>query len=94
MSGKSSAGRLEPSNPLSLHSFGFFFEDRDHILEIVHNSVIGDSEDRSARVFVDSYDRFGTLHGCHMLEGAADADGDVNLRLHGLSRDPNLSLFG
>jgi len=54
------------------------------MLKVIYNSVIGHSKDGSVGVLVDGDDRFRTLHSRDMLEGTADANGDVNLRLYGL----------
>jgi len=56
-------------------------------LEIVHDAIIGDSEDGGARVFIDGDDRVRTLHGSDVLKGAADADGKIDFRLYGFSGD-------
>ncbi len=52
-------------------------------MKVIYNSVIGHSEDGSVGIFVNGDDRFRTLHRCHMLEGATDADCNVNLGFDG-----------
>src|SRR5262245_54097693 len=55
-----------------------------HVEEIARRAVVGDVEDRRLRVRVDRDDRARRLHAGEMLNRARDAEGEVDLRLHGL----------
>ena len=50
-------------------------------------------EDRCLGVLVDGNDHAGAAHADHMLEGAADADGDVELRRDGAAGETDLILL-
>lgn len=45
--------------------------------EILDEAEVCDLEDWGLRVLVDCDDCLGVLHACQMLDGAGDADGDV-----------------
>ena len=62
-------------------------------MKIVHNPVIGYSEDRGPGVLIDGNDRLRPLHGRDMLEGTADADGKVDFGLYRFTGNPYLSFL-
>ncbi len=53
--------------------------------QIADQAVVGDLEDRRFLVLVDGDDDLGVLHAGQMLDGAGDADGDVELGRHHLA---------
>src|SRR6478609_5228660 len=51
-----------------------------HDLEqVTHDAVVGNLEDRRFLVLVDRHDGLAVLHAGEMLDGAGDADGDVEV---------------
>src|SRR5678816_913191 len=68
-----------PSDPIAIGSeggdqFGYRGE------EIGFEPVVGDAEDRRLGILVDRDDHLRILHASEVLDGTADADGDVELR--------------
>src|SRR5262249_19136409 len=57
-------------------------------------AVIGDLEDRRLLILVDSDDDLGILHAGEMLDGARDADGNVQLRRDDLAGLADLIVVG
>ena len=53
---------------------------RQHLEQVADQAVIGDLEDRRLLVLVDGDDDLAVLHAGEVLDGARDADGDVELR--------------
>src|SRR6185437_5396394 len=58
---------------------------RDRLEQVCDQSVIGDLEDRCFFVLVDGGDDLGVLHAGQMLNGAGDADRDVEIGSHDLA---------
>src|SRR5437764_722884 len=54
--------------------------------QVLDEAVVGDAEDRRFLVLVDRDDDLRILHSREMLDRAADADGDIELRRDDLSR--------
>src|SRR4051812_1908682 len=54
----------------------------DDLHHVAHDAVVRNLEDRRLLVLVDSDDRLRRAHASEMLNGARDADGDVELRAH------------
>src|SRR5690606_34948379 len=57
-------------------------------------AVVGDLEDRGVGVLVDRDDHLGVLHPGQVLDGARDADGDVEGRGHDLAGLADLIVVG
>ena len=53
--------------------------------DVADDAVVGDLEDGGFGVAVDGDDGFALVHAGEMLDGAGDADGDVELGLDGLA---------
>ena len=51
--------------------------------QVADDAEVGELEDRRLGVLVDRDDRLGRLHAGAVLDGAGDADRDVELRRHG-----------
>ena len=64
---------------LPLQFFDLCFQSRDHLVQVGHDTVLSDSEDRSACIFVYSYDQWGAFDSAHMLERTADAERKIHL---------------
>src|SRR5450756_68414 len=60
--------------------------------QVADDAEVGDLEDRGLGVLVDRDDRLGGLHACPVLDGAGDADRDVQLRRDGLAGLADLEL--
>ena len=65
-----------------------------HFEEIADDAIIGDFENRGVRVLVDCNDGACALHPDDVLDGAGDADRDVQLRRDGLAGAADLALHG
>src|ERR1700733_2380088 len=79
---------------LGFRFLDFFGERRDHVEEVAHNTIIGDLEDGGLYVFINRNNGARALHADDMLDGAADAERNVELGGHGLTRTANLPLGG
>ena len=66
----------DPIDPALVNSSSSSGQDRE---EVADEAVIGDLEDRRFLVLVDRDDDLGILHAGEMLDGARDADRDVEL---------------
>src|SRR5277367_2065900 len=55
---------------------------RQRLIEIGDQSVIGDLEDRGFRILVDRDNNFRILHAGKMLDGAGNADRDIEVGSH------------
>jgi hypothetical protein len=62
--------------------------------EILLETVVGDAEDRRLGILVDRDDDLRVLHPGEVLDRAADADGDVELRRDDLAGLPDLPVVG
>ncbi len=62
--------------------------------QVRHQAVVGHGEDRRVRILVDGDDHLGILHARQVLDGAGDADGDVELRRDDLAGLPDLPVVG
>src|SRR3989441_12466048 len=65
-----------------------------HIYEVADDGVVGDFEDGSVLVFVDGDDGARAFHAHDVLDGAADAEGKIELGRDGLAGAANLALHG
>src|SRR6187455_1277115 len=63
---------------------------RRDLCQVADHAEVREVEDRSVRVLVDRDDRAGPLHPDLVLDGAGDAERDVELRRDGLARLANL----
>ena len=52
---------------------------RDGVKEVGLQPIVGDLEEGRLGVLVDDGDHLGVLHAGHVLDGARDTDGDVQL---------------
>src|SRR5215468_3219819 len=68
------------------------FEFGHGLEEVGHEAVVGDLEDRRLLVLVDGDDHLAVLHAREMLDGAGDADGDVEVGRDDLAGLPDLEL--
>src|SRR5690242_8889619 len=83
--------QLPVSSAISSFAFGKLGIELGHQLEeIADEAVIGDLEDRCLLVLVDGDDDLRVLHPGEMLDGAGDADGDVELGRDDLAGLPHL----
>src|SRR5690606_22394750 len=73
-------------SPLAAQPSDLVREARHDLERVAHDPVVGDLEDRRLRVLVDCDDRAGRAHAREVLDRAADADRDVELRRDGLAR--------
>src|ERR1051326_1175479 len=62
--------------------------------QVGDQAVIRNLEDRGLFVLVDGDDHLGVLHAGEVLDGAGDADRDVELGRHHLAGLPNLPIVG
>ncbi len=64
-----------------LYFYGLFFQfscnGRNDLKQIIHNTIVGCSEDQCIRIVVDAHDYIGGGHTGHMLHGTGDAAGNV-----------------
>src|SRR4029450_9545963 len=58
---------------------------REDLVDVADDAEVGDREDRSFLVLVDSDDVLRALHPDHVLRGTRDASRDVDRRLHDLA---------
>ena len=63
---------------------------RHHLEQVGDQAVVGDLEDRRLLVLVDGDDDLAVLHPRQVLDGARDADRDVELGRHDLAGLPDL----
>ena len=87
---------------------GFFIQEESHALgslgsvdhhgqdlpQVAGDAVVGHFEDGSQRVLVDRDDQLGILHAGLVLDGAGDAQSDVDLRTDGLAGLTDLVVGG
>src|SRR3954463_11735993 len=52
---------------------------RQRLIEVGHQSIVGDLEDRRLLVLIDSNNHLGVFHPGEMLNGAGNSDRDVKL---------------
>src|SRR6185503_20645972 len=64
----------------------FHRQGRNHLVKIAYDAVGSDLEDRGVLVLVDRDDRARGRHPGEMLDGARDADREVEGRVHDLAR--------
>ena len=62
--------------------------------EIGDEAVVCNLEDGSLSVFVDGHDDLAVLHAGQVLDGTADADGNIKLRRDNFARLSNLQVVG
>ena len=67
---------------------------RHDLEQVADQAVIGDLEDRRLLVLVDGDDDLAVLHAGQVLDGAGDADGDVELGRHDLAGLADLVVVG
>src|ERR1700678_4215927 len=58
---------------------------RNRLIQIRHQAIIGDLEDRRVLILVDRDDDLGVLHAGEMLDRAGNTDRDIELRRHHLA---------
>ena len=78
--------------PAPLAFLQFADERRRNLEDVALNAVVGDLENRRLGVLVDGDDGARALHADQMLNRARDAERDVQLRRHRLTRAANLAL--
>ena len=61
-------------------------------MQVAHDAVVGELEDRRLGILVDRDDRLGGLHAGPVLDGPGDARRDVQLRRDGLAGLADLEL--
>ncbi len=67
---------------------------RQDLEQVADDAVGGGVEDGGGGVLVDGDDDVGAGHACHVLHGAGDAAGDVELGLHGAAGLADLVVGG
>src|SRR3990172_241312 len=78
---------LFPDQKLFLQElFEFLLQQGRPLEEVAHDAVVGDLEDRRLRVLVDGADHLGRPHPRQVLDGARDAEAQVELRRDGAPR--------
>src|SRR5690606_20721763 len=70
------------------------FQLRQHLEQVADQADVGHLEDRRVRILVDRHDRAGVLDAGQVLDRAADADRDVQLRGDDLAGLAHLHLVG
>src|SRR5712691_8063675 len=65
--------------------FEFLLQEGRDFEEVAYDAVVGDLEDRRFRILVDGADHFRRPHAREMLDGAGDAEAQVELRRDGAS---------
>src|SRR5579872_1639743 len=68
--------------PSALNLIELGGELRQRLVEIRHQSVIGDLEDGGFLIFIDRDDDLRILHAGEMLNGAGNADRDIEVGRH------------
>src|SRR5690606_29938870 len=63
---------------------------RDHFLVVAHDAVTGELEDVGLWILVDGHDRLRARAAGHVLAGARNGDGDVEVRCDYLAGQPHL----
>ena len=58
---------------------------RYHLEQITGDAIVGNLEDGRGLVFVDGDDALGILHTGLVLDGAGDAQGDIDLGVDGFT---------
>jgi len=71
-----------------------FHQFRNSSLVVGDQAVVGHLEDRRIAVLVDGDDDLGVLHAGQVLDGAGNADGDVEFRSHDLAGLTHLIVVG
>src|SRR5260370_40281213 len=66
----------------------------DEIKQVAHHAVVGDLEDRRLGIFINGDDGARALHAHNMLDGAADADGQVKFWRNRLAGAADLAVHG
>ena len=66
----------------------------ENLEQVTDEAVIGDLKDRRLFILVDGDDDFAVLHAGEMLDGAGNADRDVQLRRDDLAGLPDLRSLG
>src|SRR5215510_13755264 len=66
-------------------------QSRNDFEQIADDAVVGHFEDGRVRVLVDRGDRLGALHPDQVLDGAGNAEREVQLRRDGLPGTPDLA---
>ena len=67
---------------------------RHDLEEVGDETVVGNLENRRFRSFADRHDHLRILHAGQMLDGAGDADGDIELRGDDLAGLADLIVVG
>src|SRR5215472_618486 len=63
---------------------------RQGLIEVRHQSVVGDLKDRGFLVLVDRHDDFRILHAGKVLDSTGNADSDIEPGRHDLAGLPDL----
>src|ERR1700678_4020115 len=74
--------------------FEFFDQGGDDFEKVAYHAVIGDFEDRGVLVFVNGGDGAGAFHADDVLDGATDAESEVELGRDGLAGAADLAIHG
>src|SRR6476620_11580838 len=91
---REATGAPAPSKTSALNLSELVRKLRQRGIEVRHQAVIGDLEDRRLLVLVDSNNHLGIFHPGEMLDGARYADRDVEFRRHDLAGLPDLPVVG
>src|SRR6185312_15850477 len=74
--------------------FNFFRQRWDNIKQVSHHAVISNFKNRRFSILIDSDDRARALHSHNVLNGAADADSEIELGRNGLAGAADLPVHG
>ena len=88
-----------PLAPRCVWALAFGFADGgsecwDDFEEIADDAVIRDLEDGRIFILIDGHDALRAFHADQVLDGSADADGEVDLGRDGLAGAADLALHG
>src|ERR1041384_2450525 len=85
---RAASTRRSAARPLRMQLLDLCGELRDHVEKITDDAVVRHLEDRRVFVLVDRPDHLGRAHAGQVLDGAGNADGDVQRRAHRLAGLP------
>src|SRR3972149_2618350 len=92
VSNRSDGSETEAPERLLLLLFQGLGEGGDEVENIADDAIIGYLEDGGVGILVDGHDGAGTLHSHDVLDGAADAERQVELRRDGLAGAADLAI--
>ena len=64
----------------------------DRLKEVGYQAIISDLKNGRLSIFVDGHNGFGALHTGEVLDGPADADGEIEIWSHHFAGLPDLEI--